>query len=172
MSFTSLAPPLAPKTLPIVRDTVRSASGAKRAGSSAALPRPPSGVSRSLHASWPHKIFERVLLLQAAAGPTKATMAIRDTESRVALAMLPLGALLSLASAGGFIAVVVLALDMAIRQPADAQLWLLWCLPAAAAAAWNTRKAIEVMATFDWRVAVPVVLLSAAILAAYPGWWL
>ncbi|WP_203308335.1 hypothetical protein [Sphingomonas beigongshangi] len=99
-------------------------------------------------------------------------MPIRDTESRVALAMLPLGALLSLASAGGFVAVVVLALDMAIRQPADARLWLLWCLPAAAAAAWNTRKAIEVMATFDWRVAVPVVLLSAAILAAYPGWWL
>ncbi len=172
MSFTSLAPALAPKTLPIVRDTVRSASGAKRAGSSAALPSAPSGVSRSPHASWPHKIFDRVLLHQAAAGPTKATMPIRDTESRVALAMLPLGALLSLASAGGFVAVVVLALDMAIRQPADARLWLLWCLPAAAAAAWNTRKAIEVMATFDWRVAVPVVLLSAAILAAYPGWWL
>ncbi len=172
MSLTSLVLPWAPKTLPIVIGTVRSARGSKCAVSSAALPHPPSGVSRSLHASWSHEIFARVLLHQAAAGPTKATMAIRDTESRVALAMLPLGALLSLASAGGFIAVVVLALDMAIRQPADARLWLLWCLPAAAAAAWNTRKAIEVMATFDWRVAVPVVLLSAAILGAYPGWWL
>ncbi|AXJ94580.1 MULTISPECIES: hypothetical protein [unclassified Sphingomonas] len=99
-------------------------------------------------------------------------MAGRDLESRIALAMLPLGVVLALASAIGFIAVAVLAVDMLFHPRDDARWWLGWCLVAAVGAAWNTRRALEVMATFDWRVALPVVALSAAILAAYPGWWL
>ncbi|MBI0474124.1 hypothetical protein D9601_01920 [Sphingomonas sp. MA1305] len=98
-------------------------------------------------------------------------MAIRDVESRVALAMLPVGTLLSLLSAIGGVAVVALAIDVIIRRPAGTGWWLAWCLVAAMIAAWNTRRSLETLASFEWRTALPVLVLSMAIVAAYPGWW-
>ncbi|MGK3931085.1 hypothetical protein, partial [Enterococcus faecium] len=61
-------------------------------------------------------------------------MAGRDLESRIALAMLPLGVVLALASAIGFIAVAVLAVDMLFHPRDDARWWLGWCLVAAVGA--------------------------------------
>ncbi|USU05448.1 hypothetical protein NF701_01205 [Sphingomonadaceae bacterium OTU29THOMA1] len=96
----------------------------------------------------------------------------RDMESRIALAMLPLGAIMMLAAALGFVAVAALAIDLAWRQPPHAGLWLLWCLAALTVAAVNLRQGIETMATFDWHVAVVPLLLSTVITTICPAFWL
>ncbi len=99
-------------------------------------------------------------------------MRTRDVESRIALAMLPLGALVTIASVAGFVAVLALAADVAWHRRAGGGWWLGWCTIALAVAVFALRKGIETMATFDWRVAVAPLTLSAAIVAAWPGWWL
>lgn len=94
-----------------------------------------------------------------------------DVESRIALAMLPVGALFMLASAVGAVAVVTYAVDALGHWPADAGWRIGWSLVAAIVATVNFRKGIETMATFDWHVAIVPAALSIAIAVAWPGWW-
>ena len=95
-----------------------------------------------------------------------------DVESRIALAMLPLGAVMMLAAAIGVAGILALAADVAWHWPPHAGWWLGWSVAALAVAAIVMRKGIETMATFDWRVAVLPLTLSVAIVAAWPGFWL
>lgn len=103
-------------------------------------------------------------------------MTARDFESRVALAMLPLGAILTLIAAVGLIGAIVLAAVLLWRWPGDsgwgAGWWLAWSASAAAAACFILRKGIETMSTFDWHVAVAPLAIGAAVATACPGWWL
>lgn len=93
-------------------------------------------------------------------------------ESRLALAMLPVGGALTLAAVGGFLAAGLLAIDTVMRRPA-AMGWLLaWCVAAAVVAVFNAVKAIETMSSFSWTPLVPLAAASVAIVVAYPGWWL
>lgn len=97
-------------------------------------------------------------------------MTARDWESRIALAMLPLGALLTLA--GLFAAPALVGLLIASAWMPDASaLDLLWCGVAGAVAAYVMRKGIETMSTFDWRVAVAPVAATLAVAVSWPGWW-
>jgi hypothetical protein len=95
----------------------------------------------------------------------------RTIESRIALAMLPLGAAMTLAAALGLLGAVALALSLLWRWPANVGWWLAWSAAAGAAAAYILRKGIETMSTFDWHVAVAPLAVAAAIAAACPGWW-
>ena len=92
-------------------------------------------------------------------------------EARVALAMLPVGAAITVASVVAFVALVLLALVAPFRG--GPWWWTeLWALIAAAVAVRNTLAGIAIMAAFDWRPAPPTLLLSGLIVAAWPGWWL
>lgn len=92
-------------------------------------------------------------------------------ESRVALAMLPLGASMTLAAAAGGIGTIVFAILLMWRWPANGGWWLGWSVAAVLAAAFILRRGIATMCTFDWRVAVAPILVGAGIAIAYPGWW-
>ena len=92
-------------------------------------------------------------------------------EARVALAMLPVGVVLMVASAVAFVAVVLLALAAPFRGGP----WLhyeVWAVVAALVAARNTLAAIAITAAFDWRPLPMALLFSGLIVAAWPGWWL
>lgn len=99
-------------------------------------------------------------------------MTARDIESRIALAMLPLGAALTLVSAVGLIGAIGLAGMLLWRWPADAGWWLAWTAAVATAALYVLRRGIETMSTFDWRTAVAPLVVSAAVASACPCWWL
>ncbi|MBB4153805.1 hypothetical protein GGQ80_001711 [Sphingomonas jinjuensis] len=100
-------------------------------------------------------------------------MTARDRrEGRVALAMLPVGTLLTLAAGIGMIAVTALGIDTAIRWPDGAGWMLAWCGLAAVAGWWNLKRSLEVLSAFDWRPVPGIVAVSAAIVALHPGWWL
>jgi hypothetical protein len=93
-------------------------------------------------------------------------------HSRTALAMLPLGGAMMLVSAGAFVLIALLFVDTLLRHASAAGLLLAWCLAALVAAARNTLKSIEAMSVCACRPMVEVAILSALIIAAYPGWWL
>ena len=93
-------------------------------------------------------------------------------ESRVALAMLPVGGTMTIVSVAAFVAVLVLAVDTMVQRPAAAGWLFAWCTAALIVAAVNLRRSIEVMSAFDWRPLVAIGLRSIALVAAYPGWWL
>ena len=93
-------------------------------------------------------------------------------ESRIALAMLPIGGALTIVSVVAAIVVSLLAVDTIVQRPAAAGWLLAWCVAALIVAAVNARRSIEVMSAFDWRPLGPVAILSAGIVAAYPGWWM
>jgi hypothetical protein len=93
-------------------------------------------------------------------------------ESRIALAMLPVGATMTLVSVVAFIVVVLLALATIAHRPEAAAPLLIWCVAALGVAAFNTVKSIETMSAFDWRSIIPVGVSSVLITLAYPGWWL
>lgn len=92
-------------------------------------------------------------------------------ESRLGLAMLPVGGTMTIVSVGGGVAVLILAFDTIVQRPAAAGWLLAWCVLALVVAAINLRQSIEAMSAFDWRPLVPVAMLSAMIVALYPGWW-
>lgn len=89
----------------------------------------------------------------------------------MALAMLPFGAVTLSASAIAFLAVAVLALVSPFR-PGAWWWYTAWALLAAPVAARNMLAGIAIMAAFDWRPVPLVLATSAAIVAAWPGWWL
>ncbi len=99
-------------------------------------------------------------------------MTARDIESRIALAMLPLGAVLTLISAVALIGAIGLAGMLLWRWPADAGWWLTWTAAVAIAALYVLRKGIETMSTFDWRTAIAPLVVGAAVASACPCWWL
>lgn len=93
-------------------------------------------------------------------------------HSRTARAMRPLGGAMMLVSAGAFVLITLLAVDTILRHASAGGLLLAWCLAALVAAGRNTLKSIEAMSAFACRPLVEVMILSAVIVAAYPGWWL
>lgn len=95
----------------------------------------------------------------------------RYCESRIALAMLPVGALITLAAAIGAIAAVSYGLHAAWDGRGDTGWRIAWSVSATLIAVFNLRKGIETMATFDWHVAIAPLVTSAAIVAACPVWW-
>lgn len=95
----------------------------------------------------------------------------RKFESCVALAMLPIGAFVTLGSLIGAAAVLAYAADAVWRWPADAAWRIGWSITAAIAAAFNVRKGIETMATVDWHVAVAPLAVALAIAVTCPAWW-
>jgi hypothetical protein len=88
-------------------------------------------------------------------------------DARVALAMLPVGAVVFVGSAVALVVVVGLALIAPFSARGALLPVELWCLFAAAVAVWNGRKGIEIMSAFDWRPLPWVVLSSAAVVAAW-----
>ena len=95
----------------------------------------------------------------------------RDWESRVALAMLPAGAVMTLVSVVATAAVALLALDTLVRRPAEAVRLIAWCIAAGLVGLRNTVLSIETMSAFEWRPMAQVLALSALVAIAYPGWW-
>lgn len=93
-------------------------------------------------------------------------------EARIALAMLPVGATVLVASALALILVAALGLDLLVRRPAGWGWTGVWALVASAVALRNMRAGIAVMSAFDWRPLPLTLLLSAAITASWPGWWI
>ncbi len=93
-------------------------------------------------------------------------------EARVALAMLPVGGTVLVVSAFALILVAALGLDMLVRRPPGWGWPAAWALAAAAVAIRNMRAGIAIMSAFDWRPLPAVLLVSGAIAAAWPGWWL
>ena len=88
-------------------------------------------------------------------------------EARVAIAMLPVGATVLVASFFALLAVIALAVDVAVRRPEGWTWTALWTLVAAVIAVRNMRAGIDIMSAFDWRPLPMTLLLSALVLA---GW--
>lgn len=84
-------------------------------------------------------------------------------EARVALAMLPVGAIVTIVSFVAFFAVAAFALSLPGRGPWH---WL-WTIGALGVAVHNTLRGIALLSTFDWRRLPAILLLSALVLA---GW--
>lgn len=102
---------------------------------------------------------------------SELTSPAQRREARVALAMLPFGAITASISAIALISVVLFALAAPFRG--GAWWWhTVWAALAALVALRNMRAGIALMATFDWRPAPLVLATSALIVAAWPGWWL
>jgi hypothetical protein len=96
-----------------------------------------------------------------------------DREAMIALAALPAGALLALGSAVAAVVLGFLALIGVIWAAAgDGRWWfVLWTVAAAIVATRNTVAAIEVMSALAWRPVLSILLLWAAVIAIFPGWW-
>lgn len=90
-------------------------------------------------------------------------------EARVAIAMLPAGAVLAV---GSLLAAAVLLIWAAAGVLLGDE-WRLvgWRLVGAAVGLRNGVKGIEVMSAFDWRPMPLAIILWIAVIAAHPGWW-
>ena len=86
-------------------------------------------------------------------------------EARIALAMLPIGAAVLVASILALAAVIALAVAAPFLGMPSLLLLEGWCAFAAAAALWNARGGIALMSAFDWRP-LPLVLLSSGMIVA------
>ena len=85
--------------------------------------------------------------------------------------MLPVGVGVMVVSALALVAVALLALATPFR---GGQWWWTeaWAVIAAAVALRNTLAGIAITAAFEWRPLPLVLLTSAGIVGAWPGWWL
>jgi len=92
--------------------------------------------------------------------------------ARISFAMLPVGLALVLAAALGSIAALALGLAELIRQGDDWGWYAGWALAAAAIGARNFIRSLQTMSALDIRGTLVTIGLSAAIVVAYPGWWL
>ena len=102
---------------------------------------------------------------------TQMTRAARRA-TRVALAMLPVGAAAFVAAALGGVAAAALAMAAAFGAVAHPGWTIVWSLAALAVAWRNLLAGIAVMSAFDWRPLPGIVASGVAIVAAWPGWWL
>lgn len=93
-------------------------------------------------------------------------------EARISFAMLPVGLVLVLAAVTGSIAVLALGLAELIRQDDDWGWYVGWALVAAALGVRNLIRSLQNMSALDVRGTLIMIGISAAIVAAYPGWWL
>ena len=85
--------------------------------------------------------------------------------------MLPVGVVVLIVSALALVAAVLLALAAPFRG--GQWLWIeLWAIAAAVVALRNTLAGIAITAAFDWRPLPLALATSAAIVGAWPGWWL
>ena len=92
-------------------------------------------------------------------------------EAGLALAMLPVGVVVMVASALALVSVALLMIAAPFRG--GAWWWTeLWALAAAAVALRNMLAGIAITAAFDWRPLPLVLVSSIAIAATWPGWWL
>ena len=101
-----------------------------------------------------------------------APVARHSIESRIALAMLPLGGAMAIVASLAVPGSVVFAGVLLWRWPAHVGWWLAWTIGAGVASVYLFRKGIETMSTFDWHVAAPAVVIGVTTAALYPGWWL
>lgn len=123
-------------------------------------------------AGWFIAATEILFLANAMRDREGTAMARHTVESRIALAMLPLGAAITLASVLAVVALTMLAATLMWRWPADLHWWLTWTAAAGAAACYGVRKGIETMSTFDWHVTLRPLTLGAVAALSYPAWWL
>ena len=93
-------------------------------------------------------------------------------QGRIGLAMLPLGAVLVLASAIGVVSVLVLALSEVVTRGPGWGWYVGWCLLAAVIGVRNLVRSLQTMSALDVGGTFITIMLSAAIVATYPGWWL
>lgn len=93
-------------------------------------------------------------------------------EGRMSFAMLPVGLVLVLAAVIGGIAALALGVAQAVRQDDDWGWYAGWALLAAAVGLRNLVGSLRAMSALDVRGTLRTIALSAAIVAAYPGWWL
>ena len=93
-------------------------------------------------------------------------------EARISFAMLPVGFVLVLAAIIGSIAAVAFGLAELIRQDDNWSWYAGWALIVAAIGVRNFVRSLRNMSALDVRGTLVAIALSAAIVAAYPGWWL
>lgn len=93
-------------------------------------------------------------------------------EERISFAMLPIGVVLVLAAVLGSIAVFALALVHLATQDGHWAWYVGWCVAALALGLRNLVRSLQNMSALDIRGTMITIALSAAIVAAYPGWWL
>jgi hypothetical protein len=100
-------------------------------------------------------------------------MDARDrAEARLNLAMLPAGVVLVVVTAVALVAVLGFAIDLLVVQGADWPWYFGWSLAAAAVALRNLGKSFETMSALDVPGTLATLAWSAAIVVAWPGWWL
>ncbi len=95
-------------------------------------------------------------------------------EGRAALAMLPVGGMLTIGSglaAIGFVVTMLLGLYWAAMSGSGWR-YVAWLAAGAVVAVRNTIVSIEIMSAFVWRPVSSVLLLWALVLLAWPGWLL
>ena len=92
-------------------------------------------------------------------------------DAAIALAMLPVGAVITVAAVLAIAGLAGLVVFLAITRPPGWLLLELWALAAMMVALRNTLAGIETMSSFEPRPALVALLWSGAILAACPWWW-
>ncbi|WP_186728988.1 hypothetical protein [Sphingomonas panacisoli] len=93
-------------------------------------------------------------------------------DASISFAMLPIGLGLVLAAAIGSVAALALGLSELIRQDGNWGWYAGWALGAAAIGVRNLVRSLQNMSALDVGGTLITIALSAAIVAAYPGWWL
>jgi hypothetical protein len=94
------------------------------------------------------------------------------SEARLHLAMLPLGVLLTLAGALGFLAFTFFAIFVPLHHAREWGWKEAWLIAAAALAVRNLAAGIATMSALDWKQGLLTLVLWGLIVLAYPGWWI
>lgn len=93
-------------------------------------------------------------------------------EGRISFAMLPIGAVLVVAGVLGSVAVLALALFHLATQDGHWGWYVAWCAVAFGLGLRNLGRSLRDMSALDVRGTMITIGISAAIVAAFPGWWL
>jgi hypothetical protein len=93
-------------------------------------------------------------------------------EGRIGLTMLPVGLALVIAAVIGIVAVAALAVTQLVAGDDDWGWYVGWAAFAFAGGVRNLLKSLESMSGLDVRGTLVTLAWSAAIVVAYPGWWL
>lgn len=96
----------------------------------------------------------------------------RRREARISFAMLPVGLVLVLAAVLGGVAAAALGLAELIRRDDHWGWYACWALVGAAIGVRNLVRSLRNMSALDVGGTLVTIGLSAAIVVAYPGWWL
>lgn len=93
-------------------------------------------------------------------------------DARISLAMLPIGVVLVIASVIGIAAVFADAVYQIAAEPDDWGWHFAWCGFALVVGTRNLLKSLETMSALDVAGTMVTLGWSAAIVVAWPGWWL